>query len=725
MASPDGAAARVLVVEDSPTQGAFVRGMLEAAGHSVTVVRSGTRALEAVPGGSFDVVLTDLHLPGMSGLELCRSVKALHRSPAVVVFTADREPSQVLEGLQHGADGFLRKGSLVPRLLSTVEGVLRRGRSETPADPTSVRFLGVDYQLRSDRQALLDVLVTAFEETVALARELERTQRRAAETRRGESNLRRLLEALPDALAVFADDRIVFENRALRRILGAAMDSSQGAGSLSSRAATEEDRETLGRVLRGEAEEGLAAEIRLERADGVVGTFKLTSFPIVFDEEPAVCLVATEVTELRAMQASLAHTDRLRSMGSLAAGIAHEINNPLTYVLHGLDDVGRAVSDSQKELKSIRRAAAATGLGGGFGTSERLEELQRQLGETKERAREAFLGARRIRDIVAELRPLSRVEHEDRRRPVDVSELCGRVVKLASHQIRHSARVELDLSAVPPVLANDGRLVQVLINLLLNASHAIASGGGGTIRLITRVRGGRAIVQVDDDGPGIPDDDRAHLFDPFFTTKAPGEGTGLGLWICRQIVEEHDGTLDVGVSPSGGALFTIELPVHESEEPVTSGGSSWHATLPPRTTGLILLVEDEPPVRNAIARLLRRAHDVVAVGSIAEARAAVEENPRFDAVLCDLMLKAGTGVDLHVWLEANAPELARRFVVVTGGAVTRETREFISSGQVRLLAKPVNPRELDVTVREVLGMDASVSAPEGASAAGWHHVQEP
>jgi len=709
---------RILVVEDSPTQAAVLRNLLQRSGHDVTVARSFGEALGELSRAELDIVLTDLHLPGGSGFELCQAIKASpsRPGPSVVIVTADKEPALVLEGLEAGADGFLPKEGLEARLESTVSRVLRR-RTAPDDRPGTVQFFGVEYSVRSEGGPLLDVLVGAFENSLELSSQLARSQKRVAETTRGEANLRRLLEALPDALAVLRDGRVVFGNQALLRVMGVASGALLRETALSDRAASERDGEVMRRLEELGRNQVCSDEVRFRLPGGVIGTFVATALPIVFDDEDAVCVVASDVTDVRAMQASLAHSDRLARIGSLAAGVAHEINNPLTYIMHGLDDVKHAIREQDRRSRALVGALSAR-----FG-GEEVERIAKEAGwdrqagdgrsELELRVREVFEGSRRIRDIVAELRSLAQAEHEDRRRPLDLAEICRGAAKLASHQVRHNATVELELEAVPEVFGNEGRLAQVLINLLINAGQALGENDRGVVRLTTRARAGRVLVEVQDNGPGIPADHLQQLCEPFFTTKPPGEGSGLGLWICRRIIEGHGGSIAVANRPEGGATFTIDLPPWDgAESGEEASWSTWNRTVESSETGTLLLVEDEDLVRRSLTRRLSRQHDVIDVASVDEAIAVLAGDAPVDAVLCDLMLGGRTGAELYRWIEENAPHLTHRFVVVSGGAVTREAREFINSGVVRVVAKPVDPNDLDAAVQDVLAPRAE---PVGGS----------
>jgi signal transduction histidine kinase len=252
----------------------------------------------------------------------------------------------------------------------------------------------------------------------------------------------------------------------------------------------------------------------------------------------------TDVTERKRLQTRLAIADRMVSIGTLAAGVAHELNNPLAYVLGNIDF-------SLERLRAI---------GADEGVREALRECATAL-------QEARAGGAKMREIVGHMRLFSRAE-EDLRAPVQIGAALRAALALADHEIRHRARIVLELAPVPPVLANESRLSQVFLNLLINAAQAIPEGhvDRNEIRVTVRVEEpGRVQIAVRDTGSGIAPEHRARLFDPFFTTKPVGIGTGLGLSICHGIVTALGGEIDVESEVGKGSTFRMTLPAAPAE----------------------------------------------------------------------------------------------------------------------------------------------------------------
>jgi CheY-like chemotaxis protein/anti-sigma regulatory factor (Ser/Thr protein kinase) len=285
---------------------------------------------------------------------------------------------------------------------------------------------------------------------------------------------------------------------------------------------------------------------------------------------------------------------------------------------------------------------------------------------------------------------------------------------MAWNEIRHRARLARDFGGVPRVEAEEARLGQVFLNLLLNAAQAITEGDvrSNEIRVVTRTDAqGRVVVEVRDSGKGIPDSARGHLFEPFFTTKPAGVGTGLGLYVCRDIVSSLGGEIEFESAEGRGSVFRVSLPPapgSAAEGAQRSAGRGAHER------GCVLVVDDEPMMGSTLTRILG-AHDVVAVGSAREALALLDAGRRFDVVLCDLVMPGMSGVDLHAELARRLPDAARRMVFLSGGALTPAARAFVAAGSHEVIDKPFDAAALRVLVARRV---AEGRAPEGEGAGG-------
>ena len=401
-------------------------------------------------------------------------------------------------------------------------------------------------------------------------------------------------------------------------------------------------------------------------------------------------LVASEHREL---QAQLAQTDRLTSLGTLAAGVAHEINNPLAYVLLNLGYITEELPNLLATHVDDRRDGRA--------------------GEVLVALEHARNGAERIRDIVRGLKTFSRPENETRA-PLSVSHLLEATLAMVAHEIRHRARLVKDYAEVPEVFANEARLGQVFLNLLLNAVQALSDDRAATneIRVAVKPHGrDRVLVEVADNGSGIPPQVRGRIFEPFFTTKPVGIGTGLGLAICHGIVASLGGTLTFETEVGRGSVFRVDLPAAaEGAIGAAAAGRADAASAPSvahATQARILVVDDEPIVCFSLERLLSKEGEVIAVTSARQALAAIGAGARFDVILCDLMLPEMDGPALHDALRNIAPMQAERMVFVTGGVFTARARDFLASVENPRLGKPFDIDSLLATVRRLISNDAN------------------
>ena len=381
-----------------------------------------------------------------------------------------------------------------------------------------------------------------------------------------------------------------------------------------------------------------------------------------------VVLNVRDLSERKQLEARLLAADRMVSVGTLAAGVAHEINNPLAYVIANLE----MVADERPQV------------------SESVAELIKAAQE----------GAERVRLIVRDLKTFSRAD-ERRHGPVDVHHVLEASVSMAGNEIRHRARLVREYGTdVPRIVGNEGRLGQVVLNLLVNASQAIPEGSveANQITLRTFRKGDRVVIAVRDSGAGIAPEHHGRLFEPFFTTKPVGVGTGLGLYICRQIVESMGGTISVESVPGSGTTFAVELPIGSSG---AQSPSLVNLPAPPVRRARILSVDDEPRIGSVLKQALA-PHEVVDLTSAEQALERIRKGERFDLIFCDLMMPRVTGMDFHAALAVEAPEQARRTVFLTGGAFTARAHAFLDQVENPRVEKPFNLAGLRALVAERL-----------------------
>ena len=487
-----------------------------------------------------------------------------------------------------------------------------------------------------------------------------------AALRRSETSFRTLIERAPMATFVHREGRYLYANPAAVAMLG-YRDAAQVVG----RAVTEfihpDDRELVQARMAQTIETGSvgAGVARMIRADGSVFVIETEGMRLDFDGQPSNVVMGHDVTERHEVFARMALADRMVTVGTLAAGVAHEINNPLAYVAANL------------ELIAMERSRARL-------TGTELEAI----------VADARDGVDRVTTIVRDLRALSRPDDEVRG-PVDVGAVLATSIKMAHNEIRHRARVVVDCASdVPQVQAEPTKLGQVFLNLLLNAAQAITDGNAerNEIRVCARATGDGRHVQVEiaDTGIGMSEVIQRRIFDPFFTTKAPGAGTGLGLSISHQIVRSFDGEITVDSKPGQGSRFRVTLPV-------AAGVQACQAPPPearPTTLTRILLIDDEVALGRSLRLLLAPETEVIAVTRAADALARLATGERFDAIVCDLMMPELSGIELYDRLLYVAPDCAGRIIFMTGGAFTPQARAFLASLDRPHLEKPFTEAQL-------------------------------
>jgi two-component system cell cycle sensor histidine kinase/response regulator CckA len=505
---------------------------------------------------------------------------------------------------------------------------------------------------------------------------------------RGSDELRGVLDQLPDLLVIHRDGTILWANRAVLQEFGYDAPDEIVGKSLLSLIDEPSVPAARARLLRPPGEVAAPVEVQARHRDGTLLTLELLRPQVVvFGGAPAGLAVARDVRERVRMQEQLILSDRLASLGVLAASVAHEINNPLACALGGLESASSAL-----EGQTIRG-----------------------LNETLEVVRE---GMDRVRRIVRDLRMLGQSD-DARVVAVDPNAALESTLTLVAKRLAGRARIERDYQTVPPVRANQARLGQVLLNILLNAIDAIPEGAhaDNVIRLATGWNAeGQVFLEISDSGQGIPPDVLGHIFDPFFTTKATGQGTGLGLTICHRIVNDLGGKISATSALGVGTTLRVALPVMDALTPSTDGEegqTSDGVPLPPvpyaagakeerrwSQTPRVLLVDDEKRLLDVL-RMALASYEVTTASSVEEALGRIAEEA-YDVVVSDVTMPGRGGVDLFAEVEQAKPLLRDRFVFMTGGPHRQGTRDQIASSHRPCLEKPFHGEELIQVIETVL-----------------------
>jgi PAS domain S-box-containing protein len=558
------------------------------------------------------------------------------------------------------------------------------------------------YELRTVRKDGREVAieVTASHATIegrpaVVAFLTDASARREAEAQKqhNEARFRELIETAPEPIGIIRGGHFVYVNPAYLIVLGYPDVATLYAVPLSSlldreQAAVREQRELA--VIEDKMPQG-AQMYRVRRFDGATVLLEISSVYFEYEGKPSVLGMARDVTMRKQLEQQLVQSDRLAALGTMAAGVAHEVNNPLAYLMLNLEWIARKLPSLGKDPSS-------------------LEGLMAMLDEARH-------GAQRVSTIVRELRSFSRAADESRTR-VDLAMVVQSAIKIAGHEIRHKARIVTSFEPARPVWGNEARLEQVVINLLLNAAQAMPETRAEHNEIRVSVRADseeRAVLEVFDNGDGIALDVLPRIFDPFYTTKPVGVGTGLGLSICHGIVTSLGGHIGAYSEPGEGTTFRVVLPTTDTmvdDEPrTTSEAPSSRNTKSAR----VLVVDDEPPIANTLRELLAPEHEVIAATTAREAFEAIERSD-FDVVFCDLIMPGAGGIDLYERLRSVHPGLERRLVFMTGGAFTERTAEFLASVENRRVEKPFSLGLVEQIVREMAGARAARAA-EAAKAA--------
>jgi PAS domain S-box-containing protein len=637
----------VLVVDDSEDDARIAQREVRRGGYELVSVRVDTReALEAELDAPWDIILCDYHIPSLDAPAVLGILRERRVEVPCIIVSGTVGEDTAVDAMRLGARDYLTKGNL-RRLVPAIERELR------------------EVEVRRERARAREAL------------------------RRTEASVRSLVESLPDGVLVHRDGAVVYANATIAALVGEAdgavlvgrsVASLVGSGTL--------DAESP--LVRAEGGRRLGEE-KLRRRDGTTIDVDVTATRIVFDGAQSVLAVIREASLRREVTAKMVEIDRMIAVGTLAAGVGHEINNPLAYVLANVEFV-------QGELDGVR-ALLLPAAGGAALDAPEVANVCARLAESKDVLSEATEGGLRIRDIVQDLRTFSRDEQQVG--PIDVRPVLESALRMAANEARHRARVVRDYQDVPNVAANPSRLGQVFLNLVVNAAQAIRGGTSeeNEIRVTVRPDGEDVVVEIADTGVGIREEDLPRVFTPFFTTKPIGEGTGLGLAICRTIVTGLGGRIEVETRVGKGSCFRVTLPVSRSEVERRPRPSVTRFARVAR----ILFVDDEDMLRDAVKRFFEREHEVVAARGGEQALDLLESGKRFDVLFVDVMMPKMTGVELFDRISARWPQLASRVVFMTGGAVAPDVRARVERAPNRRVDKPFDMAELRALVAALIG----------------------
>jgi PAS domain S-box-containing protein len=469
-------------------------------------------------------------------------------------------------------------------------------------------------------------------------------------------------------------------------------------------------------------------ELRIVRPDGSIRhVLSRGKCEVSDDGRPlAVFGVFQDVTERKQLHERVVHSERMATVGTLAAGVAHEINNPLTWVIANLDAIDRALEGLRMPEASEHDGAARKGLrmpeaseasehegeDDGLRASEASAHeaavpsaLRSSIDHIGKMVAEAQQGADQVKRIVRDLLTYSRSQPEQLE-SVDVQEALDIAVNIATNQFKYRAHLVRDYGHVPGVVADESRLTQVFVNLIVNAAQAIperrshAAPGHereGVIELRTAVdHDGRVRVSVRDNGLGMPEAVKARVFDPFYTTKPVGVGTGLGLSISNNIIKSFHGEIQIESEEGQGTVVSVVLPA------APDGSGTYSMVVDEQPRARVLVVDEAGQLGRPLSRMLSTGYEVVSLRTGRDALSILDGSDRIDVILCDVGLSDMTPMDFQRNVQRVAPALYDRLAFIVGDDLD-EVGELLERSGLPYITTPIEPTALRELVERLAG----------------------
>jgi nitrogen-specific signal transduction histidine kinase len=413
----------------------------------------------------------------------------------------------------------------------------------------------------------------------------------------------------------------------------------------------------------------------------------------------AVEVIAYDITTEIDARKQLMQSDRLASLGALAAGVAHEIDNPVAFISLATGQMNRLIDQAKRREP---------------GAHDRLREMAGEITES----------AARIAEIVGELKLFTRIPEGASACPVDINRLLQTAITLTSADVRRHARLEVNLGALPLAPGAFAGLGHAFANLLINAAQAIDSKREGAVpgaqrepdvvRVTSSMQSGAIVVRIDDTGIGIEEKMLPRIFDPFLKVRTGGQGAGLGLAIAYDLVRRLGGDIRVASSTATGTSFEIVLPLEPAQAAGDDAGVArlgdpgvGPASIPPERTlsplRRVLIIDDERTLVKALARQLSERYDVDTASTATDALAQLSVNA-YDAVVCDLRMPEQSGPAIYAEVESRSPAQASRFIFTTGGsygAFDDEPHARAEATGLPVLEKPFDGASFEAAVARV------------------------
>ena len=482
--------------------------------------------------------------------------------------------------------------------------------------------------------------------------------------------LRALLDIAPDAIAIVRAGTVLYMSSTGARMLGYRTARDVVGVSMADWMEPEDVAlagRRMGEIMRSGRALDLPQEYRARTQDGRSILVEVASVPITYEGSPAVLAFVRDVTERKALERQVAESTRLAALGRLSAGVAHELNNPLTHLVLAVD--------------RLRRSLAAAGPDR---AADVVADIQGKLEHLAQDVQRMVVIARELRLFAS--------PQAGARGPVVLADVLEHALETVTAGDEPPARVERRYAEVAPADADPDRLTQVFANLIRNAFDSLSDAGTPSplVTLTVRADGAGLAVDVWNNGPGIPPEMRERIFEPFFTTKAYGAGAGLGLAISRAIVQALDGALEVDCAPEGGTTFTVTLPAWRR-----TGVAAAPARAPSVRRLRVLVIDDEVAIGHTLQSILEDQHDVVVTTGVRDAMAALELAATFDLVLCDVVMPNASGLDFLDQLRGAHPRLVDRVVFMTGATLGSDQGRALAALPNLVVEKPFDLPQLE------------------------------
>jgi signal transduction histidine kinase/DNA-binding response OmpR family regulator len=556
---------KVLVVDDEEILCNIIVSFLEVNGFHCQGVTDPAKALEIIKDNDFDLVISDIRMNGMDGVELTREIRKTGGVVDVIImssFTDDYSYGDIIEA---GAVDFIGKPLLLPELKAKIARVDRERK--------------VLAELRQANEAIQCSLADTEHANERLRHEIEEKNKVEVELFSAHREIESLVSSIPLILIAVSNDGVIKRwNAVAEKVF--QIDSFEALEMQIDKCPIPWDSEKIDSCLRKCFSESIALtlqEVRFKRAGREDGLLDLTISPIRgdFHHLSGFIIVGADVSEQALLKRQLVQSQKLESIGQLAAGIAHEINTPTQYVGDNIRFLHETFGSLEKVhilysrlLDCLRSGNAADDLMADIEATMSEADLDYIRDEIPIAINQSLEGINRISNIVRSMKEFSH-PGSDHKTGIDINRAIENTIAVARNEWKYVSDVFTDFdSSLPPVHCLPGEFNQVILNMIVNSAHAISEklGGGsvrkGTVRVSTRMMGELVEIRISDNGNGIREDIKSKIFDPFFTTKDVGKGTGQGLAIAHSvIVKKHGGAIDFESKPGEGTTFVITLPI--------------------------------------------------------------------------------------------------------------------------------------------------------------------